>query len=322
MPDRLAEETVSADEAATIADFVAFLKQASASRPRAPGAPIGRFNQTRAAGCVDAEFVVPADLPAALKVGLFAAPATHPARVRFASATSTSDRERDIRGMSIKVFGVTGQNLTPGAGEQDFVLNSHPVMMAGTAKTFLELLQANEAGGLRRILYFISHPKAAAIASAARQQPTCHLDSPYWSATPYLFGDGRAVKYRMRPVPGQRPSAAATGTASYLTDALRMRLAAGEELFELGVQFQTDARRMPIEDASVDWPEAESPFQPVAMLRIPSQRFDSPEQLARCEAISFNPWSALVPHRPLGSMNRARRAIYEAMSAFRSGGSR
>ena len=322
MSGRLAQETIAADESATIAQFIAFLQESSARRPRAPGAPIGRFNQTRAAGCVDAEFAVPPDLPAPLRVGLFAQPATYRARVRFANATSTSDRERDIRGMSVKVFGVAGENLTAGVTEQDFVLNSHPVMMAADARTFLELLQANEAGGLRRILYFIAHPKAARIARAAQQQPTCHLDIPYWSATPYLFGEGRAVKYRMRPAPGQRPSAAATGTASYLTDALRMRLAAGEAVFELGVQFQTDADHMPIEDASVEWPMDAAPFQPVATLRIPSQRFDSPEQVSHCETMSFNPWHALVPHRPLGSMNRARRAIYDAMSAFRSGKSR
>jgi hypothetical protein len=318
----LAEETIAADEAATIAEFIAFLQQASARRPRTPGAPIGRFNQARAAGCVDAEFVVPADLPASLKVGLFAQPAAYPARVRFANATSSSDSERDIRGMSVKVFGVAGENLTPGVTEQDFVLNSHPVMMVADAKAFLELLQANEAGGLRRIFYFITHLKAAGIARAAQQQPTCHLDIPYWSATPYLFGEGRAVKYRMSPTAGQRPSAAATGTATYLTDALRTRLAAGEAVFELGVQVQTDPERMPIEDASEDWSVDAAPFQRVATLRIPSQRFDSPEQANRCEAMSFNPWHALVPHRPLGSMNRARRAIYEAMSAFRAGSAR
>jgi hypothetical protein len=224
--------------------------------------------------------------------------------------------------MSVKVRGVPGDNLTPGAGDQDFVLNSHPVMMAADTKSFLELLRANEAGGLRRIFYFISHPKAAGIARASRQRPSCHLDIPYWSATPYLFGEGRAVKYRMRPAAGQRPSAPATGTPSYLTDALRIRLAAGEAMFELGVQFQTDAERMPIEDASVEWSETTSPFQPVATLRIPAQRFDSPDQVASCETMSFNPWNALVQHRPLGSMNRARRQIYEAMSAFRAGGPR
>ena len=319
MPDQLAEERVAADEAATFAEFVAFLKQASAARPRAPGAPIGRFNQARAAGCVEAEFAVPDNLPASLRVGLFAQPGTYPALVRFASANSSSDREPDIRGMSIKVRGVPGENLTAGAADQDFVLNSHPVMMVADAKSFLELLRANEAGGLRRIFYFLTHPKAAGIARAARQMPTCHLDIPYWSATPSLFGDGRAVKYRMRPPRHQQPSPAPTGTASYLSDALRTRLAAGEAVFELAVQIQTDPARMPIEDASVEWPEDAAPFQSVATLRIPAQRFDSPEQEARCEAISFSPWHALVPHRPLGSMNRARRAIYEAMAAFRAG---
>ena len=49
---RLAEETVAANEAATIDEFIKFLQESSARRPRAPGAPIGRFNQTRAAGCV------------------------------------------------------------------------------------------------------------------------------------------------------------------------------------------------------------------------------------------------------------------------------
>ena len=33
--------------------------------------------------------------------------------------------------MSIKVSGVGGDNLTAGESNQDFVLNSHPVMMVG-----------------------------------------------------------------------------------------------------------------------------------------------------------------------------------------------
>jgi hypothetical protein len=314
----LAQETIAPDEAATTAEFITFLREASARRPRAAGAPVGRFNQARAAGCVDAELTVAADVPPTLRVGLFARPGSYPARVRFANATSTSDRERDIRGMSVKVLNVPGENLTPGVSSQDFVLNSHPVMMAADAKSFLELLRANEAGGLQRLFYFVSHLRAAGIARAAQQLHSCHLDIPYWSATPYLFGEGRAVKYRMAPAPGQRSSPPATGTASYLTDALRMRLAAGESIFELGVQFQTDAQRMPIEDATVEWSVEASPFQTVATLRIPSQRIDSAEQIAGCEAMSFNPWHALVPHRPLGSMNRARRAIYVALADFRA----
>ena len=74
-------------------------------------------------------------------------PRTYQARIRFANATSQSDTERDVRGMSIKVSGVGGDNLTPGESNQDFILNSHPVMMVGDTKEFLDLLQAVEAGG-------------------------------------------------------------------------------------------------------------------------------------------------------------------------------
>jgi hypothetical protein len=91
MPAHLAEETVAPDEAATIAEFIAFLQESSARRPRPPGAPIGRFNQTRAAGCVDAEFAVPADLPPSLQVGLFAR-----ASIRRAYASPTPRRPRTV----------------------------------------------------------------------------------------------------------------------------------------------------------------------------------------------------------------------------------
>ena len=125
-----------------------------------------RFNQGRAAACVDAEFVVPPDLDADLRVGLFAGPATYRARIRFANAASQSDTERDVRGMSIDVAGVPGENLTPGETRQDFVLNSHPVMMVGHTRQFLDLLRAVDAGGAKEALFFVAHPHAARAAPA------------------------------------------------------------------------------------------------------------------------------------------------------------
>ena len=62
--------------------------------------------------------------------------------------------------MSIKVSGVGGDNLTAGESNQDFILNSHPVMMVGRTRTFLELLQAVEAGGAAEALFFVTHPRA------------------------------------------------------------------------------------------------------------------------------------------------------------------
>ena len=95
----LGEEVVTPDEQAVVADFIAFLKEASLAR--AGTGPIRRFNQTRTTGCVRAEFSVPEGLADDLRVGLFAAPGSYQGHIRFANATSESDRDQDIRGMSI-----------------------------------------------------------------------------------------------------------------------------------------------------------------------------------------------------------------------------
>src|SRR4051812_33822583 len=130
----------SPEEPQVTAEFIAFLERASLARPRGPGGEVRRFNQGRATGCVDAEFTVPA-LPDPLRVGLFATPATYRSVIRFANAASASDRERDTRGMAIGVLDAAPANLTPGQTRHDFILNSHPVMPAATAKEFLALLQ-------------------------------------------------------------------------------------------------------------------------------------------------------------------------------------
>jgi hypothetical protein len=75
---------------------------------------------------------------------------------------------------------------------------------------------------------------------------------------------------------------------------------------------------MPIEDASIDWPQELSPYQPVATLTIPSQDAYSPaRRVFADDVLSFNPWHCIDEHRPLGSIMRARIKAYEASSAFR-----
>jgi hypothetical protein len=311
----LAQETIQPNEAATVAAFVEFLKTASAKRY--PSGTIQRFNQGRDSGCVNAELTVLDPLVAHLRVGLFARPRTYKAWIRFANASTQTDREKDVRGMSIKLFDVPGDNLTRGASTQDFVLNSHPVMVAPDTHEFLELLKAMEAGGLQRIRYFLTHPKSARVGLQARQQPSCHLDIPYWSTTPYLFGPERAVKYYVRPSSSVSAEPPQTLTDTYLRDALRGRLAQGDAQFDFCVQFQVDERRTPIEDAMAEWKESDSAYLPVARIRIPRQDIDAADTKRQCEKVAFNPWNCLPDHRPLGNMNRARREIYHALAAFR-----
>jgi hypothetical protein len=307
-------ETVSPDESALVAEFIAFLKEASAKRH--PKGPMLRYNQGRQTACVQAEFTVLADLEPELRVGFFAEPVTYGAWIRFANAGSQSDREKDVRGMSIKIGTRQTRNLTPGATTQDFVLSSHPIMVVGNTRAFLALLRAMEAGGVRRLSYALSHPRVALNGFAARSHPTSHLDVPYWSTTPYLFGSGRAVKYKVRPCSEISSPLPKTLSDTYLRDAMRAHLARADALFDFMVQFQSDPRTMPIEDASVEWSDRASPFRSVARVRIPRQDLDA-TNAAACEDAMFNPWHSLPEHRPLGDLNRSRREIYSALAEFR-----
>ena len=84
--------------------------------------------------------------------------------------------------------------------------------------------------------------------------------------------------------------------------------------FDFYIQHQIDAHLMPIEDPTVKW---NSPFIKVGRIRIPMQQFDTDERKKVAENLSFSPWHSLEEHRPLGAFNRARKAIYTAMSEFR-----
>jgi hypothetical protein len=83
------------------------------------------------------------------------------------------------------------------------------------------------------------------------------------------------------------------------------------------VQFQQDAGEMPVEDASVIWDEDDAPYQKVARLTISQQDFSSAAALQNCERQRFNPWQSLEEHRPLGGINRVRRAVYSEAGEFR-----
>jgi len=100
-------------------------------------------------------------------------------------------------------------------------------------------------------------------------------------------------------------------------DVMMKEVGAEDVYFEFGVQLQTDLVKMPVEDPLVIWDEVRSPFKRVAIIRIPRQNIGAKSWVEFAESLSFTPWHSLPEHRPLGSSNRARRVIYEAISEFR-----
>ena len=87
--------------------------------------------------------------------------------------------------------------------------------------------------------------------------------------------------------------------------------------FDILLQVQTDPFLMPVENSAVMWPTRLSPRVPAAVLRIPKQTFDSPEQLAFVRVLTYNPWHCIGEHRPLGNVSRARKRLYQELSNLR-----
>jgi hypothetical protein len=282
-----------------------------------------RAGNTKTHGIVRATFDVPGDLPPELAVGLFARAKSYPAWVRFGGPGPLAPPDPDDNGLlslGIKVMGVPGPKLLDDEREtQDFVGISAPTFT--TPDVIENLKLQRQVGRGTPLLYFInpfdSHLADMIMQGLYSKLNSSPLEVSYFSCVPYLYGDDRAVQYSIRPCSSHRTEVPNPPGPNYLRDAMSRRLAETDVEFDFLVQFQTDAHRMPIENASVRWPEALSPYRIVAKLRIPRQRFDSPAQIAFAGNLSFNPWHCIAEHRPLGNLNRARRYIYSNLSRFR-----
>jgi len=280
-------------------------------------------------GLVQAEFIVHADIPAALKAGVFAQARTYAAWVRFSNASGTAqpDAKRDIRGMAIKLVGVPGEAVlsgADGAGEQDFLLISTDVFLCRDLQVFDAMVRAVQGSLWDKLCFFVGHPGVVVRMLAALKIFTNPLTTRYFSSTPYVLGEA-AVKYCATPgmaptdrsAPAADPSSGSGSGNNFLRDAMQARLRTGPAEFTFGIQLQTDAVRMPVENAATRWEENLSPFVAVATLRIAQQDFDNAARNRQGEDMRFSPWHCLAVHRPIGSINRARRVVYHGISELR-----
>lgn len=283
---------------------------------------VPRFNQPKTVACVEGEFNVHEDVPDDLKHGIFAAPATYPAFLRFANATSADDSDKDIRGLSIRLSNVSGRVLWGEPGRQDFLLNSYPALFVATPEDFLSFIRARQEDS--ELLFFLNpfdpHLKSLWILFRARQKHISPLDIRYWSTVPSRLGQegGMAVKYSVTPCSEYKTTKTVNPGANQLRSAVSAHLRRAPACLHFGVQIQTDPESMPIEDASVIWDEDQSSFRTLATIRIPRQEIEGPGALERCEDSAFNPWQGLAAHEPLGRMNAVRREVYAAAAALRA----
>ena len=290
-----------------------------------------RGQHAKATGCVTAEFRIANDVPAELRHGIFSQVGrTYSARVRFSNSQGTFERDSvgTARGLAIKLLDVAGARAMPGDGDttQDFLMIDHPVFPFPDPKAYVETIGRKNIPLIGNLiaaahLTLLERDELKIINEIRGKRVASPLEIKYWSGAPFRLGPASgdralAVKYSAtshqaeRTTPSDHPEDLPD---DYFTRALTAALASGDAMFDFRLQVQNDANTQPVEDVSVEWREEDSSPVTVATLRIPSQKVEAAGELAAtCEALSFNPWHALAEHRPIGGMNRLRRAVYEA----------
>jgi hypothetical protein len=293
-------------------------------------------------GILRGELHVYLNLPEHLAQGMFREPKVYPVILRLSSAPGSIDPDTQsaVKGLAVKIIGVPGQKfLADQADEvtQDFLLVNDTIIPTGDIKSYHDMQlrqevvitqtppvvtsllteagtlvnQALDAVGIKKEIPLVVPP-----------HPNNHiLGETFTTLGAIRFGDYVSkisvapLSVNVQALAGEQVKITeAGGWRDLVVDFFRTE---GAE-YELRAQLCTDLETMPVEDASVDWPQDQSPYQALGKLVIPAQEAFSPARRVFAEdVLSFNPFHCLPEHRPLGSINRARIKAYEASTAYR-----
>jgi hypothetical protein len=299
-------------------------------------------------GVVRAEVEILGDVPAPYAQGIYAQPGRHDALVRFSGASNHLGPDAQlgpVLGFAIKIFDVDGTKLVddePDSTTFDLVLKNHSTFIANTAKHYLfieqiadqvpDYVSRGQAGFHELLADFVTgkgtleQPDWAweelfAFVKTAAQTPVRNpLLNAYFTMAAVRHGD-YVAKVRVAPVPESAENAIhqqldiRSGPDVYgpaLVDELRAR---GFD-FDLQVQLCTDLTAMPVNDATVEWPEKLSPFVTVGRVHLPRQDISAPEDPEKGDALAFNQWRVTSDHRPLGEIMDVRH-VYTASAKIR-----
>jgi hypothetical protein len=321
------KETIPEGEAAVFEGYAEALR--AMQRGVAAGGKPSRALHAKGFGAT-AEFTVLPDLPPHASHGLFAAPATYGAYVRYSNGAGARqpDRKGDVRGIAIKVVGVEGKKIIPGLENrktQDLLMIRTPALPFRDAHEFVKVLTAvsNPLLLLPRVIGRLGLARTLGLlpklAKSVGSPMLSVATTRYFSAAAVGCGP-YAMRYALVPRATDIPAKPGT-SADYLRDELAARLKRGPVAYDVQLQFYVDAVKTPIEDFSVEWLEADAPPVTVARLTLGQQDLESArgQRVGEfIEALSFDPWHALEAHRPLGNVMRARNPAYRVSTKERA----
>jgi hypothetical protein len=266
-------------------------------------------------------------LAARLAKGIFAKPGVYPATVRFGNADPkiNSDFKPDVRSLSFSVDLTRDGTVISDASvsRQDFSLQNTATLPINDSTAFLAtmklLTSSNSAAGLWSLPFkdkLRVFRTLAIVQVQMRQKIRPYQRLRYGSNVPFRHGSTEFVKYSATPISDNPARPLQRGNPKGLQDELIRHLKEDGKMssFDFGVQF-LDTGRMTywgrhqdtnfwIENASVEWKEAEAPFHVVGRLTLLR---DSHLQPDADEATYFDVTANSTPDStPVGSINRAR----------------
>jgi catalase len=279
--------------------------------------PINKAFHTKTIGLVKATVTVNSNLRPELRVGLFKEERTYNAWIRFSNAGPgiTKDKKRGVRGMAIKILEANDKGQP-----QDIILTTSPIAGTATGAQQLNAVKLALGNWFEKligafILLFTGFAGAIRFYRTFSKTPNV-LEKVYYSGTPYLFGDKKAIKWHVRPL----KTITSTMPRKPADDFLRQNLIQDlkqpkEEIsFALFVQFQTNNEKEPIDNATIPW---KTPFYKVAIITLPRQEIDTDKRAEEDARIHFSPGNAIPEHAPLGSINMVRKKVYEQLAKDR-----
>lgn len=337
-----AVEVPEQDEAETTQGLIDTMRSIS-QQTLSDGGHAIRSVHAKTHGILFGEIEVSTGLPPYLAQGMFSKPGRYPVVMRLSTIPGDilDDSVSTPRGLAVKVVGVPGDRLEGSQADvtQDFVLVNGPAFGAPTAKKFLSTLKllaktTDKAEGFKKIISGVLRGVQGAIVAVTGQpnpvvatlggQPETHiLGETFYSQVPIRYGDYIA-KIAIAPVSPDLLALAqapldVTGVPNGLREAVVRFFQANGGTWEVRAQLCTNLEDMPVENAATVWPEDKSPYQAIARITVNPQLAWSAGRAAGVDdGMSFSPWHGLEAHRPLGSVMRVRKAVYEIGRRFRA----
>lgn len=287
---------------------------------------VARGAHSKGHACVKAYFDIQSNISSELQHGVFSQPGKrYKTWIRFSNGASSvknnHDNNKDARGIAIKLFGLDKELIKDSESKtQDFLMHDNSVFFTENMEDYNVFTESKD-----KILYFVSNPnpfkwKLHELKNGLdtlKPPPNSLLNNTYFSNTAYKLGPHN-IKFNTSACSGKkRVFDVDKNDTDFLRIELSQRLKNADACLNFNVQVQDVNKNMPIEDPTVEWNEKDSPYITVAKVIIPKQVFDSAQQKLFCENLAFSPWHSLPEHRPIGELNRIRKAVYAASSKYR-----